>query len=249
MLPFLLLIVIDLAVLLFHKETHYWRVILWLCATVTAYFCVIKAWYMLPGLSAVPLRLLIVTVSCLSVVGFLKAIRDARPAAKRRTINFRRFKGPSGRWVDQGAFAVDLLENPLGTGGLATCAGLSAINAKKNTHYLAHVDRSVTPEQLKMSLLNFDLPSSRFFVREGSLFSPVAPMILSTLYEMGVQPASITILRHRRFLEWLKASQVRGIISHRGWFYSDSRHDVDWNTGRKARLFARLKPIYIKSSE
>jgi len=83
-------------------------------------------------------------------------------------------------YVDQAHFATAPLDVGLHTADLETCAALIVVDQSKGQQYLAHIDTSVTPDQIRQSLKDFNLndPNTKIYMLPGEASSTAPAAIM-----------------------------------------------------------------------
>ncbi len=219
----LCLLILDGILLLCCSNSRTDRLLLTFFAELTAVLATVSLWHDFGILC----RTILICLTLICTVALIVEI--FRESDKSVVIRSRACRAFNGVWVDQGAFAIAPMHVALGTGGLATCVGLVAVDDAANKHYLAHVDRSVTAFDLKYSLKDIHNKGTRFYIRQGLLTSSVYLMIVATLDEMGVSERNIHELDYRWWRKKLMHSGVHGLVSVQNQFYNDARHQENWN--------------------
>ena len=234
------LFVLDTILLIRYDYTPVRRLFLWLFAAISCF--VAAALVASDNWSEFHLSDWGNAIIALAVAfGVLSTFCLGRELVEAGMLSSQNSKKETGRWVEQSAFAIAPIDVPLSTGGLATCVGLAAIAEPQEKHYLAHVDRAVTPNQLRTSLASFDMRQSRFFLREGLLHSAVSDMVISTLLDSGVPANHIQSVSSKKWCGFLKRSDLPGLLSYRG-RCCDGGSGRDSNRVGSALEFRRLKP-------
>jgi hypothetical protein len=110
-----------------------------------------------------------------------KMLAEMTGEADRRVDVGEKYFGNAGTFVNQATFKTAPIDATLATAGINTCAGLVVIDRAHEKQYLAHIDSTISPEQIKKSLRGVDLSQSEIYVMEGTTPSGTVQNILTAL--------------------------------------------------------------------
>lgn len=131
------------------------------------------------------------------------------------------YQGKDGFFVTQGLFRVDRLDVSLATAGLNTCSALVVISKDRKLHYLAHIDSNVSEEEIKKSLIPFDLDDSEIFIMEGPYPSSVPKNIIGSMIDSSR-------LNNLKFISTSQPGIFQGLTSYGGKLYFGPSTSDSW---------------------